>query len=269
MRGVFSRSTLGLALTDEQRLNYFPASPLCSISWWFAGESEILPFSTTPDWRAPRTAVPARICFHGPVTKPTLSWNRGEGHGMMVLLMPDALHRMTGIEAQRWVDTLVDVHDMLPPDWVDLCEAVMHLPDDAARVDAIQDFLEPRWQSARPTSALQLHRYHDWAHALAMRAATSAAGRSIRQVERRIKQWTGQPLRELRGISRAEQAFFKVLEEAEQGGKPDWAALAEGSGYADQSHLCRETRRITGFSPDELFRRIAQDEAFWSYRLWQ
>lgn len=38
--------------------------------------------------------------------------------------------------------------------------------------------------------------------------------------------------------------------------------------YANQSHLCRETRRLTGFSPDELRRRIHGDEGFWLYRLW-
>ena len=45
--------------------------------------------------------------------------------------------------------------------------------------------------------------------------------------------------------------------------------VAQASGYADQSHLCRETRRITGFTPDDLYRRIAEEESFWSYRVWQ
>jgi len=142
-------------------------------------------------------------------------------------------------------------------------------PDDAARVAWIQDFLEPQWQAARPTLPLHLHHYQDWAQALALRAATSAAGRSLRQAERRIKQWAGIPMRELRGFGRAEQAFFRGMSDGAAAGKPRWAELAETSGYADQSHLCRETRRITGFTPDELYRRIAEDEGFWSYRLWQ
>lgn len=40
------------------------------------------------------------------------------------------------------------------------------------------------------------------------------------------------------------------------------------TGYADQSHLSRETRRITGFPPGELRRRIIEDESFWVYRIW-
>ena len=36
------RSTVGHPLSDAQRLNHFPASPLCSLSWWFEGHSETL-----------------------------------------------------------------------------------------------------------------------------------------------------------------------------------------------------------------------------------
>jgi AraC-like DNA-binding protein len=91
----------------------------------------------------------------------------------------------------------------------------------------------------------------------------------MRQTERRIKQWAGLPMRELKGISRAEQAFFESLAVAEAGGTPQWSAVAQSNGYADQSHLCRDTRRITGFAPQELYQRIANDEAFWVYRIWQ
>ncbi len=94
-------------------------------------------------------------------------------------------------------------------------------------------------------------------------------GRSLRQVERRIKQWSGQSLRALRRISRAEDTFFQVRQEFEDDGQVLWAALAQDTGYADQAHLCRETRRVTGFSPEELLQRIHGDEAFWPYRIWE
>ena len=119
----------------------------------------------------------------------------------------------------------------------------------------------------RPDASSASYLLHDWYEGLMLRAATSGLGRSARQMERRIKQWTGQPLRELSGISRSEQAFFQTLLAFEQG-ELNWAELANEMGYTDQSHLCRQTRRLTGFPPDELRRRIAQDEGFWLYRLW-
>ena len=98
-----------------------------------------------------------------------------------------------------------------------------------------------------------------------MRAATSSAGRSLRQIERRVKTWAGLPMRELRAVSRAERAFLAAMSSE---GPVNWAELAADTDYADQSHLCRETRRMTGFSPDDLRRRIVSEEAFWAYRLW-
>ncbi len=269
MRGVMSRNTVGIELTDAQRFNYFPASPLCVINWWFQGSSELLPSGapTRLDSSIPRTPL-SGVMFSGPQTQPCVSWCPGPVHGMMLIFMPDALHQLTGIDVTQTVNRFIDVRGLFPTPWVDLCNAVAAAADDDQRVTLIQDFLEPQWNAARPKQPMQAHRVQDWAHALALRAATSGAGRSLRQVERRIKQWAGQPLRELRGMGRAETAFFEGVAAAEQGQRPNWAAVAESSGYADQSHLCRETRRVTGFAPQELYWRIAQDEGFWSYRLW-
>jgi AraC-like DNA-binding protein len=270
-RGVMGRSTLGLDLTEAQRLNFFPSTPLCTISWWFHGASEMAPSPNTAphlDLTGPRRRL-SGVMFSGPLTRPTVTWNAGPVHGMMLLLMPDALHQMTGIDITQAVDRFVDAREILPADWIALCEAVMAQPGDDQRVALMEQFLEPLWQSTRPRLPLQAHRYSDWAQSLALRAATSGAGRSLRQVERRIKQWAGLPLRELRGMGRAEHAFFEGQAAAQGGLHPNWAAVAEASGYADQSHMGRETRRVTGFSPEELCRRITTDEAFWSYRLWQ
>lgn len=268
LRGVMARSTLGVALDDAQRFNHFPASPLCSLTWWFEGLAEMLPADTPASLAVPRQPLTARLLFAGPFTRPTISWNPGPGHAMMLLLQPDALHRLTDLNVQNWVNRWADAREVLPADWLAMCEAVLTDPDDDARVTRMQDFLEPRWQAVRPALPMQAQRYLDWAQSLAMHAAVTGPGRSLRQIERRIKRWAGLPMRELRGIGRSEQAFFNAMAAAEQGA-PNWAELADASGYADQSHLCRETRRITGFSPDELYRRILGDESFWSYRLWQ
>ena len=268
MRGVMSRSTLGLHLDDQQRFNHFPATPLCSISWWFAGECHMLAPGSPAVLASPRTPVPARVVFCGPFNRPSVSWMSGPGHGMMLLLMPDALQLLTGLEAGQWLNRMVDVTEVLPPAWLDMCRAVQLAPDDDARVRGIEDFLDPLWQAVRPTRPFKAHRYQDWLQAVALRAATSGLGRSLRQVERRIKQWTGLPMRELRGLGRAEQTFFEAMA-AEEEGRLKWAEVAVQVGYADQSHLCRETRRVTGFAPEELRWRIVHDEGFWSYRLWQ
>jgi AraC-like DNA-binding protein len=264
VRAVMLRDTRGRALSAVQRENYFPATPLVSLFWWAEGSSEWL---ATPGFSAPppdRQFAPVQ--FGGPFTLPTHTRNPGDICAFKLLMLPDAFTALTGIALDRHVNRVVDPRGLLPPDWRDWAEAMSAAAGDDARLALLQAFLVPRWQAlgARQPG----DRYAAWTEALAVRAATSAAGRSLRQLERRIKAWAGLPLRELRAVSRAERAFYAV---AAAEGEPgfNWADIAAEADYADQSHLCRETRRLTGFSPEELRRRLQTEEAFWAYRLWR
>ena len=270
MRGVKLRDTRGLALTPAQRMTYYPASPLCAVHCVFEGGAVLLrgAFPERParldDVREP---LPGGLVLVGPHTQPTACWNPGPVHVLSLVLMPDALQLLTGLQPAALVDRVVDGRSLLPPEWSQLFETLSALPDAEARVQHLQDFLDPRWQAVRPKQALQGHRYADWAQGLALRAAQSSAGRSLRQVERRIKTWAGQPMRELQRLGRIEQAFFAVARSADHE-RVRWADVAADTGYADQSHLSRATRRVTGFAPEDLRRRIRDEEPFWLYRLW-
>jgi AraC-like DNA-binding protein len=271
MRGVILRDTRGLALTPVQRLTYYPASPLCAIHCVFEGEAVQLRGGFPDRPASPddaRDPLPAGLVLVGPHTHPTVSWSPGPVHVLSLVLMPDALHLLTGLEPATLVNHVVDGRSLLPPEWPALFEALAALPDAEARVQRLQDFLDPRWQAVRPKQVLQGHRYADWAQGLALRAAQSSAGRSLRQVERRIKAWAGQPMRELQSLGRIEQAFFTVADSSNEQ-RMRWADVAADTGYADQSHLSRATRRVTGFAPEDLRRRIRDEEPFWLYRLWR
>lgn len=268
VRAIVARSTLGIGLDwpESWRDNHFPATPLCGVGWFVAGHSDLIDkgWPTAPGSMARR--VP-QAYFSGPVTRPTVSRSTPEVHALMLMLLPDAAQALTGLNPAEWVNRFEPLPAVLGADWHALSAAVLAAPDDDARVALIEDFLVPRWQAARPqTGEPGLLRLQDWAQVLALRAASSGVGRSLRQAERRIKGWTGLPMRELRGLGRAERAFFRTL--AQEADPVRWAEVAADAGYADQSHLCRETRRVTGFAPEELRQRIAADESFWIYRIW-
>lgn len=266
VRAVLSRDTREVSLSEEQRYNHFPATPACSIVWYFSGRGELVDPGYPAGADSPRTAF-GPLTFCGPLSRPVISWNPGPMHAMVLLLLPDALSQLTGIDPGRYIDRPVPAEAVFDAEWMRMCKAVEAACDDERRVQLIDEFLHPIWQQARPDAALPSRVYADWSRSLALRAATSGWGRSMRQVERRIKQWTGQPLRELRGQGRSEQAFFDALV-AGKSGPVNWSDVASNVGYSDQSHLCRQTRRITGFAPEELRRRIFNDETFWAYRLW-
>jgi hypothetical protein len=89
----------------------------------------------------------------------------------------------------------------------------MQAPDTAARIDLLHAFLAPRWHAARGGRdgrndrngrVTATWRYADWTRALALQAALSAPGRSLRQVQRRIRGWAGLPLQRLERMRREE-----------------------------------------------------------------
>lgn len=268
VRGAMLRDTRHVTLAPEQRFSHYPATPLCTISWYLDGEIDMLEPGVAPTLDAPRRPMASRVVFSGPQTNPNVTWNHGPGHGLMLLLLPDAIQSLTLIDPREWINRHVDVADVLPASWGVMCDSVARAETDNARFSLIEGFLDPLWQAARPRQALSAQRYSDWIQGLALRAATSRVGRSLRQVERRILQWTGQPIRELRGFGRAERAFFDMMARDES--MPvDWAGLAIDHQFSDQSHLCRTSQRITGFSPAALRKRIQTEEGFWPYRIWQ
>lgn len=266
MRAVVARDTRGVTLASSERRNYFPASPVCSLIWYLDGDCELRFIDDDAAAQHPKRTI-TRCSLIGPYSRPTLSLNRGPMHAFVVMLMPDALALLTGLEPESLVDQCHDVAKILDPDWVGMCEAVYELDNDEDRVAMVSAFLRPRWERVRPERTWPSRMYEDWSNNLMLRAASSGWGRSLRQIERRIKRWTGRPLRELKIFSRSEMAFFEAVE-ASRTGSVNWSDIAQLAGFADQSHLCRETRRMTGFSPEELRRRVLTEEAFWPYRLW-
>jgi len=266
VRGAMVRDTRGVTLTEAQRYNQFPAAPTCALLWYLHGQAELVAPGEAPAAGSDRVPL-ARITFCGPFTRPTLSANPGPMHAFMVLLMPDALTRLTGIDLAPLVDRIVPVEQVLDAAWLDLCRAVDQAADDEQRVALVQDFMLPRWRQQQPQAPLSSHRLTDWSRSLALHAATSGLGHSLRQVQRRMRRWTGHTQRELLILGRAERSFFDVVS-AHRAGEVDWAELADRAGYADQSHMARECRRVTGHPPAALRRLVASDESFWAYRLW-
>lgn len=259
LRGFVARSTVGCDLRPDERLNHLPATPACTVTWFIQG---------TAEWSDQR--VPAqRVSFSGPRTKPATSFNPGPVESLTMLVMPDALQALTGFDAARHVDhSCCDAADVFDAEWTKMLRAVLDEPTVEARVALIEGFIEPRWRTLRAPGWRSAASYRDWVEGLATRALTAGVGRSVRQTHRRIRAWAGLPLGTLHGLARAERVLLDA--QADQAlRRLRWSDLAAEAGYADQAHLCRETRRISGLSPQALLDRIHSDESFWVYRLWR
>lgn len=257
------RDTRGTVLTPQQRLNHFPASPLCGFFWLMEGSAVVV-----RRYGQEVSEPSPRVAFAGPHTVPMVSANPGPVHAFMLGLLPQAVQALTGLDLSTLVNRTLPLDAVVQGPWLEWSERVLQAADDAERMALVEAFLAPRWQACSEATLSRPERYRHWAEALARKAHTSGMGQSIRQAERRFKQWAGLPQRELRRLSRAEDLFFAARAPEAQYGPRDWATLAVDMGYSDQSHLCREVRRASGLSPQELDQAITHEESFWLYRLW-
>ena len=263
VRAWVLRSTVGAApLEPAQRLNRFPATPFCAITWMIEGSGQLVEPAIDG-----AVAFAGDAIFSGPRTLPCITANPGPVHTLTVLFFADALHRLTGIDMSTQIDQMAPMCAALGEDWTQLAPLRQAASDDGARIAAIEDWLEPRWRAVRGADSAIWAPVRDWMQALALRAATAGAGRSARMAERRVRIWAGHPLRMLRRLGRVEESMLAALHDA-RAGQMSLSDVAARGGYADQAHLSREARELIGASPRELLRLVQTDESYWLYRIW-
>ena len=271
VQAVFWRSIVDMNLTDAQRWGHFPISPLVGLGCFLSGNAQLLAAGGAMHADTPRIPM-TKLSLSGPQTTPRTVIYRPNTSGMLVVFYPDAWLALTGMSPNGLSDRFVDPRDLLQADLLAACERLCNAGDEDALVKQFFADLLPVWQQ-RTRDEMQfagLSKHPSrfigpWMDSLALRAAGTGWGRSLRQSERRIKQWTGLSLRKIQVSARGETVFFAVLE-AIIDDRLDWTQIALDHGFSDQSHFIRETRRITGFSPEALRHGVFNEEPFWPYR---
>ena len=244
------RDTRGVDLSALDRFNFFPASPLVSVTQVVEGEIRLV--AAGESLEAALVALPTpRISILPPQDEPTVSWCAGPILAITVGFYPDAWARIS------------DEFDLLA-EWAGAFEGGDHLHSAWDRFCAS---LSPVWRAVRGGSSLPqptgMTSLSDWARAIVARAMMAGPGRGARSLERRLKRWSGQTKQSLKFYT----AIYE-LQRLEAGVRHrSLAQLALDAGYSDQSHMGRAVRRVTGFSPMHLNELIRTKEAFWYYRL--
>src|SRR5574343_958681 len=83
------RDTRGCILVDEERFNYYPATPMAVISWIFEGTLHMVEDGESSPQPTLGPALP-RLVFSGPQRRPSISWSPGEVHALLVGFYPEA-----------------------------------------------------------------------------------------------------------------------------------------------------------------------------------
>lgn len=253
--GVF-RDTRNASLSDMDRFNYFPASPLVSVTYVIEGEIRLVQEAGDLESAGGANSI-ARQSVMPPQNQPIVSWSQGPVAALTIGFYPDA-----------WLRLGFGFDDRAVP--LALASALSSFDmdkDPDSSWDAFgQSFSEPWYKARSATGAASWagsDRLADWSRYQLSRLSTATSGRSIRTIERQIKRISGQ--------SRQSLGFYAAIEDLHRQNvlSPDdsLADIAAEAGFADQSHMGRAVRRATGFSPKKLNKLIETEEAFWCYRL--
>lgn len=263
---IVLRDARGASLGDAQRLTHFPASPLMSLSWFQGAEMGLVP-RRAGGWQR----FGSQVVVAGSHGEPSVSWADRCGWGGMVCFTPEVARVLFGIDPARVLERIVPADQVLDPSWQPFLRRLAQAADEPAATAVLCDGLGPRWQAlnhrAPGTPSLRQVGQH-WVERIALQAMQWRGAHGQRQVERRVKAWSGRSLRQSQSLVRADGVFFAARERYEAGQPYEWAGLAHEEGFADQAHMVRVTRRVTGFSPAEFALRFQEDESFWLYRLW-
>lgn len=156
---------------------------------------------------------------------------------------------LLGVEASEVLDRTPDLTDLLP------ARAARRIADAVAAdpVGALAGWAHAAIEE-RPLDPVGLEVHRLSAAGAPVAAIADRVGLSPRQLQRRCLALFGYGPRHLRRVLRLGRAVDAVRAGA------GLAAVAACSGFADQAHLCREVKDLTGVTPSRLLEAVGARE---------
>ncbi len=176
-----------------------------------------------------------------------------------VRFRPGEAFAMVGVHAGEVTDQSIPLEDVLGALARSLADEVASAKDDAARFAALDrrlGALRPRATDARVRRVVA--RILDSPAAARVAWLAREVGASERHLERIFAERVGVGPKQLARVVR----LRALLSLADQAPRAPWSALALDAGYADQAHMIREVKRMTGLTPAALARSRAVSDSF-------
>lgn len=166
----------------------------------------------------------------------------GEHRG--VRLLPGVAAGLLRLDVREITDRVVRLEDLLK----------QAPPDDRPAVSQLAGVLGDLFRRGGASRDPEVARALDLLHrqpGVTAAAVARACGLSERQLRRRFARAVGMPPTTYRRVARVNA----TLHAAHRVPAPPWARLAADLGYADQAHLVREVRALTGSTPTAVLGR--------------
>ncbi len=242
-----------------QSINHFPPTPYCCITWMLDGELHLV-----RQGEQMRDQRLHRICVIGCQSQHGATSNIGARESFMAVFYSDAFHTVFDLDLSDLQDRFVNASQVLNADGAALVDAVGKAQSHEQRIDLIEDFLRNHSPAMALSPWLRIRRLGSH---LSLRLVSTVLGVGERQAQRRARREAGLPLRGLSRLWRARRSHSDVKMQLAQGDSLNWGQHADAHGYADQSHMVKECKDLTGSSPQQLLELVKNNESHWMYRL--
>lgn len=198
-------------------------------------------------------AVQLSIC--GPARAPRISALSPDQRLFGITLRPEIAASLSGVHPNDCIDRMVMPGGALANGLIALTDEIAPLPTEQALERFVMRFAQVAHSILGDAEAAPevevARRIRQSEGQIRLGRLGDDLGLSPRQLRRRFIDRLGiSPKRYAR-----EQRLAAAIGEADACARPDWAAIAAGTGYCDQAHLITETRDLTGLTPVDLHAR--------------
>lgn len=170
----------------------------------------------------------------------------GRSRWLAIHFVPGGLHRVLGVSVDELADRGVAAEDVAGRSASELGARLLACADDATRVAMLDAYLRQALRRrARAVPLLAPAVAGALAAGRDVAAVAHDAALSVRQLERRFRREAGLPPKLFSRIMRLQRAL--TWRERHPG--VSWSRVAHAAGYADQMHLVRDFRALTGDTP--------------------
>jgi len=196
-----------------------------------------------------------QMCVVGVLTAPVTVERPAASPLFGVSLAPGGASVFLNVPPRSLKDRVVDLRDIWGAEADDLLARLRRAPTPGLRAHELDTLLMRKLAQARPphpllAPAIVLIRAHGGR--LSMRALADELSVSERLLERVFAAATGLSPKEFSRVARMQTVLAWLARAPTQ--RVSWVELAYELGFADQAHLIREFRALTGVSPSEYAR---------------
>lgn len=184
---------------------------------------------------------------------PVIVGSQGSAHCLQVNFSPLGALRFFRVAQSEIAGRTLALDDLLGPGGNLLVDELRDAPDWQHRFAVLDRFIAARFEKAREPNAMVRQVWHGLLKdrgAVSIGALAQDAGISRRHLAKLFRAEIGATPKTMARILRFENARSMARNVPRLG----WADLAYAAGYADQAHLVREFRELSGLSPTDLLR---------------